>query len=431
LQVYVFMFCARVAVVFILWAPGAFAYSVLTHEAIIDSAWDQNLKPLLLERYPNAGADDLRMAHAYAYGGAIIQDMGYYPFGSKFFSDLVHYVRSGDFVVTMIRDAQDLDEYAFALGSLAHYAADNEGHRIAVNPAVAMEYPKLREKFGPEVTYEDNPSAHLKVEFGFDVLQVARGHYGSQEYHDFIGFQVSKPLLERAFRDTYGIELTDVFGDLDLALGTYRHTVSGVIPEMTKVAWDLKKNDLVRERPGLTRRRFLYNISRASYEKEWDRHYERPGVGARILAFFFRILPKVGPLRALAFKPPTTQTVTLFEQSFNATLAVYRELLARAGQGKLEIENRDFDTGAPTRPGDYKLADDAYSKLAIKLAAKDTAQLDPKIVANVLGYFRDLDQPYATKRNHKQWDQTVAAVGKLRMLPAMPRNPAAETRLAP
>ena len=61
--------------------------------------------------------------------GCIIQDMGYYPFGSKFFSDLVHYVRTGDFVANLIGEAQNLDEYAFALGALAHYAADTQGHR--------------------------------------------------------------------------------------------------------------------------------------------------------------------------------------------------------------------------------------------------------------------------------------------------------------
>src|ERR1700678_1412421 len=103
------------------------AYSVLTHEAIIDSAWPKILRPLILQRFPAATDDQLREAHAYAYGGAIIQDMGYYPFGSKFFSDLVHYTRTGDFVVALIEDAgqsQDINDYAFALGALAHYAAD-------------------------------------------------------------------------------------------------------------------------------------------------------------------------------------------------------------------------------------------------------------------------------------------------------------------
>ena len=204
--------------------PAAQAYSVLTHEAIIDTAWDQNIVPLLVKRFPMSTPDELIMAHGFAYAGAIIQDMGYYPFGSRLFSDLAHYVRSGDFIVTMIRDSQDLEEYAFALGALAHYASDTQGHSIAVNPSVAIGYPKLRRKFGRSVTYEDDPAAHIKVEFGFDVLQVARGNYAPQSYHDFIGFYVSKPLLERSFHDTYGLEPEEVFGDFDLALGTYRRT---------------------------------------------------------------------------------------------------------------------------------------------------------------------------------------------------------------
>jgi hypothetical protein len=193
---------AAVAVLLV-WSPAAEGYSVLTHEAIVDTAWEQSIKPLLLKRFPNSTPDDLIAAHAYAYGGCIIQDMGYYPFGSKFFSDLVHYVRSGDFVTSLIAESQNLNEYAFALGALAHYAADNTGHAIAVNPSVPIEYPKLRREYGKRVTYEDDPAAHLKVEFGFDVLQVARGNYAPKSYHDFIGFQVSKPVLERAFADTY------------------------------------------------------------------------------------------------------------------------------------------------------------------------------------------------------------------------------------
>src|SRR5205814_9256983 len=156
---------------------NAYSYSVLTHEAIVDSTWDSAIKPLLLKRFPTATADDLTAAHAYAYGGSIIQDLGYYPFGSKFYSDLTHYVRSGDFIVNLIRESQDLDEYAFALGALAHYAADNKGHRMATNVSVPLLYPKLRLKFGNSITYADDPFSHSKTEFGFDVFQAAKGRY--------------------------------------------------------------------------------------------------------------------------------------------------------------------------------------------------------------------------------------------------------------
>ena len=185
------------------------AYSVLTHEEIVDLLWTDQIQPLLLKRYPGLTKDQIREAHAYAYGGAVIQDLGYYPFGNREFSDLVHYVRSGDFVRELLIESQDVNEYAFALGALSHYASDIAGHP-AVNRSVAIQYPKLRAKYGKSVRYAQDKTAHLKTEFGFDTVQVAKNRYASQQYHDFIGFQVSKSLLERTFPVVYGVELKDV-----------------------------------------------------------------------------------------------------------------------------------------------------------------------------------------------------------------------------
>jgi len=223
------------------WPVQTAAYAVLSHEAIIDAAWDANIRPLLLKRFPNATPKQLKEAHGYAYGGAIIQDMGYYPHGSFFFSDLTHYVRSGDFILALMRDSTDLDGYAFSLGALAHYAADNDGHRIGVNRAVPVLYPGLERKYGDSVTYEQDKLAHVKTEFGFDVLEVARGRYAPDGYHDFIGFGVSASLLEQAFQETYGLDLKSVLADEDKALGSYRHDVSHVLPRATRIAWILKK----------------------------------------------------------------------------------------------------------------------------------------------------------------------------------------------
>jgi len=398
----------------LLLASTLHAYSVLSHEAIIDTAWDTNLKPLLLKRYPQATATELKQAHASAYAGCIIQDMGYYPFGSRTFSDLVHYVRSGDFIVNLIRESRNLNEYAFVLGALAHYAADTQGHSIAVNRSVPLQYPKLEKKFGPVVTYADDKIAHLRVEFSYDVLQVAHGSYAPDAYHDFIGFNVEKDVLERAFRDTYGLELHDIFGDLDLALGTYRRAVSTIIPQMTRVAWNLNKDDLVKAQPTLTRRRFVYSLSRASYRKEWSNRYRAPGPGTVVLAFLIRILPKIGPLKALSFKPPTTQTAQLFEQSFLRTLGEYRRLLNDQGAGRLSLENRDLDTGAPTRPGEYTLADRAYATLARRLADKDAAPSDTDAVGSVLAFYADPAAPLETKKKSKEWLATLKAIDKLR-----------------
>jgi hypothetical protein len=390
------------------------AYSVLTHEAIIDSAWDGNIKPLLLMRFPNTTAADLVKAHGFAYGGCILQDMGYYPFGSKFFSDLVHYVRTGDFVANLLRESQDVNEYAFGLGALAHYAADTHGHSIAVNPSVAIEYPKLRRKYGNVVTYEDDPTAHIRVEFSFDVMQVASGNYAPQAYHDFIGFEVAQAALQRAFHDTYALDLKDIFSDLDLALGTFRFAVGTVIPEATRAAWRADKKELIKSHPGMTKRKFVYNLSHASYHREWGRKHVELKLGARILAFLIRILPKIGPLKVLAFKPPTPQTDNLFQDSFNQTLDAYRASLQQQGSSQLSLTNLDFDTGKPTQPTEYRMADDAYAKLAVKLSDKPADSIDPALRQEVLAYFQDRNLPFATKRKPKEWRQTLAALDKLK-----------------
>jgi hypothetical protein len=403
------------------------AYSVLTHEAIIDSAWDQSIKPLLLQRYPDTTPEQLIDAHAYAYGGAIIQDMGYYPFGSKFFSDLAHYVRSGDFVEALLRDAQDVNELAFAIGALAHYAADNCGHPIAVNKSVAMLYPKLRTKYGPDVTYAEDPGAHLKTEFGFDVVQIANGRYAPKAYHDFIGFQVSKPVLERAFVDTYGLKLEDVFTSVDLAIGTYRHTVSAVIPEMTKTAWAAKKDEIVKLTPGTTRAKFVYNLSRASYRKEWGSQYERPGFFARFLAFVFRIVPKVGPFKGLGFKPATPETERLFMASFNSTLDHDRTYMQQVRNSTTPpLSNENLDLGRTTRAGQYKLADATYAKLLDKLSGKGYATTPAELRADILTFYSDLNGPIDTKKHEDRWRKTLQELNQLKATTSAEATPAAD-----
>jgi len=392
----------------------ASAYSVLAHEAIIDAAWDASIGPALRARF-NPSPADLRRARAFAYGGSLIQDIGYYPFSSRFFGDLTHYVRSGDFLQSLLRESADVTEYAFALGALAHYAADNSGHPLAVNRAVPVLYPKLRARFGDEVSYAESPSAHLKTEFGFDVLQIARGKYASDAYHDFIGFEVSKPVLERAFVSTYGLELTDVFSALDLAIGTFRWTVSTTIPEMTKVAWQLKENEIAALSPGVTRDRFLFAHTRAAYEKEWGTQYRRPGWGHKIVALLLRAVPKFGPFRALAFRAPTPETERWFLDSFARTVALYRGLVDRTAGSRLALENRNFDTGRPVKAGDYPLVDRTYARLVEALAKRKEkgATIPAPLLANLRAFYLDLGAPIETKKHKKEWSRLLDALTRL------------------
>jgi hypothetical protein len=390
------------------------AYGVLAHEAIIDAVWASSIAPLLRARY-HVDATALEKARAYAYGGAIIQDSGYYPLSSRTFGDFTHYVRSGDFIAALLRDASNANEYAFALGALAHYAADNNGHPIAINRSVPLLFPKLERQYGDRVTYEENPSAHLRTEFGFDVVQVARGAYAPKAYHDFIGFEVATPVLERAFHDTYGLELKDVFGNYGLAIGTFRWAVSQAIPSMTKVAWQDKRQQVDRtaeSRAPAT----AFTMTRAQYEDAWGQEYKRPNVGHRILAWVIRVLPKVGPLRSLAFKPPTPETERYFVQSFNDTVERYKTLLTDVRQGSLRLANRNFDTGQPAIAGSYGLADDAYAEWVKRLADAHFDDVTPAIRANVLGYYKSLDAPIATKASAKKWRALTTELDALRTL---------------
>jgi Zinc dependent phospholipase C len=342
------------------------AYSVLSHEQVVDLAWKSHIVPLLERRYPGMTPDQVKEAHAYAYGGAIIQDIGYYPFGSKLLSDMTHYVRSGDFVSNLIRDSSNPDEYAFALGALAHYTSDTLGHP-AVNRATSSEYPKLRRRYGPEVTYDQDPEAHLQTEFGFDVLEVTQQRYAPEAFHDFIGFQVSKPVFERAFQDTYGVPLHQVLTKEDLAIGTYRKTISVLLPRMTQVAVANYGKKMQQAEPTFVPKKLIYRLSKADYQKRFGNSYQRPGIGSKILAFLLHLVPKIGPLRDLSLRVPSADAQKTFLDGMNNVVDQYEHYLGQlngmpADRPSLNLPSLDLDTGKPTAPAEYKLADQTYAR---------------------------------------------------------------------
>jgi Zinc dependent phospholipase C len=408
-----------VFLVMLLCCSGSSAYSVLTHEEIVDLLWADELRPLLLKRFPELTEEQLKEAHGYAYGGAVIQDLGYYPFGSVEFSNLVHYVRSGDFVRELLLQSHDANEYAFALGALAHYTSDIAGHP-AVNQAVAIQYPKLRAKFGNSVRYAQDHTAHLKTEFGFDMVQVAKNRYASQQYHDFIGFQVSKPLLERTFPIIYGVELKDVLTHEDLAVGSYRFAVSRMIPEMTKIALRTHKKDMTRETPNFTKRKFLYRLSRSDYEKEWGKDYKRDGLKTRLFSMLLRYMPKIGPFKALAFNSPTARTEDMYFKSINTTVDQYRIFLRQVRTDSLQLANTDFDTGKETKAAEYSLTDETYAKLLGQLADRKFDLTSPDLRDNILSFYSDLSLPLETKKNSARWQSVLTALDQLKLITPAP-----------
>jgi hypothetical protein len=395
------------------------AYSVLTHEQIVDLVWTDELRPLLLKRFPALTEAQLTEAHGYAYGGAVIQDLGYYPFGSVEFSNLVHYVRSGDFVRELLAQSQEANEYAFALGALAHYTSDIAGHP-AVNQAVSIQYPKLRAKFGNSVRYAEDHTAHLKTEFGFDMVQVAKNRYASQQYHDFIGFQVSKPLLERTFPIVYGVELKDVLSHEDLAIGSYRFAVSRLIPQMTQVALRTHKKDMMKETPDFAKKKFLYRLSRSEYEKEWGKDYTKPDFGTRVWSILLRYMPKIGPFKALAFNNPTPQAEDLYFKSINTTVDQYRMYLQQVRAGSLELADYDLDTGKETKAAEYSLTDETYAKLLGQLAGRKFDLTSPDLRDNILNFYSDLSLQLETKKDATRWQSVLASLDQLKLVTPTP-----------
>jgi hypothetical protein len=402
------------------------AYSVFSHEAVIDASWEKSILPLLKQKYPAATDADIKIARSYAYGGSLIADMGYFPFGNPYFTNLVHYVRSGDFVENLLSESQNLNEYAFAIGALSHYMTDKYGHSLGTNLAVPIVYPKIGEKFGRVVTYDEDNTSHKRMEFGFDVLQIARGNYLPQSYHDYIGFNVARPVLERAFIKTYGEDINKVFGNLTLTISTFRWSVTSLFPSLTRTAWQMKKADIKAAHPGITARKFHYRIRRKEYYQEFGREREKPKFKERIYAFIIQILPKIGPLRSLRFKAPGPEAEKLFLKSFDTCVAHYGVALNTLRSGNhIKLADVDFDTGNITAPGEYGLADQTYSFLVIKLQEEKFNALTSPLKENILTFYNKADTSAKANENKKDkidWKKTYVALQQIKVAKPIPMD---------
>lgn len=410
--------------------PGS-AYSVLTHEAIVDLAWDDSIRPLLLARYPKTTEEQLNKAHAYAYGGCAIQDMGYYPFGTSFFSDLTHYVRSGDFVSALFRNAKNVNELAFAAGALSHYVGDSFGHSIAVNPSTALAFPKLAKKYGAEVTYENDPHAHVRTEFGFDIDQISKRRFPSHNYLEHVGLMVPRRQLEAAFFDTYGIPLYGLVGHERSAIRSYRSSVRSFIPFFARGEVVLHHRSFVPENSTEDFVVYERELSRADYQTHWSHVHHGPGFRGYLSAFLVLIVPKIGPAALLSIKIPSEQTQDLYMKSVNTTLQHLRNHFGELRTMPLEqfgLADRDLDTGAKVRPGGYSLTDQTYAALLEQVVTRPSMKIPLGLKQDVLSYYADPNAPITTKQDPKKWARVQQNLEKFRQMPAsirvrVPREP--------
>jgi Zinc dependent phospholipase C len=355
----------------------------------VDQAWDGTLVPAVRKRFPTVTRQDLEDAHGYARGGSHLPDLGYFPLGSHLFTDLLHYVRTGDFYERAVKEAGTPQEYAFALGMLAHYEADTIGHPEGTNRAVPIIYPKLAEKYGASATYADSPSAHLQTEFRFDILQVAHRHEVPKLFEHSVEFKVPRDFLERVFQETYGFKLDDLFENYEVAVNTYRWGFRTLIDEATGIAWELYRYDIESLEPGIKRGDFIDEMSRTDFVKQFGSAFLEPGYFARFVGFLGNLVPNIGPLSNLPYKPLPDNVKQIYFHAYRDASNQYVKEISVVQGGRILLPNLILDTGEPDRAGKYAPADKAYAELLDHHAQDHFARMPKDLAEDMLAHFRD------------------------------------------
>jgi hypothetical protein len=433
------------------WGVKAHAYSLLTHEQLIDLTWKDSIVPLLLSRYPGLTPADLDHARAYAYGGCIIQDIGYYPFGDVAYSDLTHYVRSGDFIVNLLRDAQNANELAFAVGALSHYIGDSIGHAQAVNIAVPVEFPKLGARYGPVVNYAQGEKQHVQTEFAFDINEIVHHRMAPVHYLRHIGLEVPLKLLALAFYQTYGMN-EDFTGRRGrrVNVSAYRFAARNFIPRIAYAVTLLHRNHEPADPNTPEALQMQTESARVATENDWDAYRRKAGIGTYMLAGLLYVIPKFGPLKMVDVKGPTEATEAEYIHSVILATAQLRRSLARftppsatqpaganlaarpatAGQADQALSdplhplpNVDLDTGRVVMPGGYSLTDSTYAQLLHSLTRRPNEPIPPGIKRDIQTFYANPEAPITTRKDPQKWAQVQADLATLGPMPTSPEPP--------
>lgn len=421
-------------------APVCRAYSVLTHEQLIDLTWSDSIVPLLLSRYPGLTPAQLDEARSYAYGGCVIQDIGYYPFGDRTFSDITHYVRSGDFVLNLFRNAKNADELAFAVGALSHYIGDSYGHSEAINRAVPVEFPKLEARYGPVVNYAQGQRQHVQTEFAFDIYQISYRRLAPLNYLHRIGLNVPVHQLGLAFYQTYGLPDFADHRSHRFKVWGYRFAVRNFIPHIAYAITLRRRKHEPAEPDTPEAIEIDKEAAAAATLDNWDSYRTgRPSFETRLIEVLLFILPKVGPLSLANVKGPTNATEIEYMHSVYQSVAGLRyalrgftpltsrldtpqgaEILKQAFGPRDPLHplpNRDLDTGFVVKPGGYTLTDATYAHLLHLLALSPAQPIPPGIKSDVEAYYSDPNAPISTKKDAAQWAQVQADLKTLATIP--------------
>jgi len=300
------------------------------------------------------------------------------------------------------------------------------GHPPATNLAVPILYPKVEKAHGDMATYEDSPSAHIETEFRFDVLQVAHREEVPNLFENSIKFKVPRDFLERVFRETYGFSLDDLFENYDVAIGTDRWGFRTLINEATGISWELYRNDIESIEPGATKDNFVHEISRGDFEKEFGEMFREPGYFARFFGVLAGLVPNIGPLARLPYKPLPPDVQQLYFSAAHMAVKEYRTELARVGNDELYLPNLNLDTGRASKAGEYPLADKTYAELLLRHAQHDFADMPGDLATDMAKHFQNRDAALRFDESGNDRAKTVAAVDEFER--AMDRRSASAMR---
>ena len=360
------------------------AFSVTAHQGVVDQAWGLTLVPLIRQRFPNATDRELTEAHAYARGGSISPILVLSARESFVFRPAA--LRSHRrFRQPSVNWGQLSGRICVRLGMLGHYEAPAGIRKRPIFrcPSSIPSSSRNTATPSPMRTHPRAPTNSIRCAAG------RSSQRNTDLFEHSIDFKVPRDALERAFAETYGLQLNDLFDNYDIAIYTYRWGFRTIINEGTGIAWALYRKDIESNEPGVTSKEFVREISRGDFERQFGKAFLEPGYLPRFVGFLGTLVPDVGPLKRLPFKPLPDSVQKLYFRAYRHASERYVHEVAAICANKAWLENINLDTGRADKSGEYAPADEAWVDLLELHDKSHFANVRDDLASDFRAHFRD------------------------------------------
>jgi len=216
-----------------------------------------HINALLLKKIPAGKPRRIEQAQAYAYGGAIIQDSWLLPIRQPLFKR-PHAFTSAAAISSkaLLARRQGCPRVRFSPSVRSRItlrtttviaSAPTEPFPICYRPPEEIR----RQRFVLRTT----GWRHVKTDLVSTSTKSAE-RYAPDSYHDFIGFEVSRPVFEQAFRETYALS-ERVLCERKTKFSSYRHDVSSI---QSHASPGTSRKTIKDDIQNATKRKFLFNL---------------------------------------------------------------------------------------------------------------------------------------------------------------------------